>query len=164
MTATENKTRTVEEMFAADHDRLDALFAEFRRLKRVDYPKAKENFKQFKFGLQRHIIWEEQILFPAFESQTGMRDTGPTAVMRAEHRQIGERLEAIHEKVRRQDPNSDREEEALLQVLSQHNQKEEMVLYPTLDRMLSEGEVTAAFEAMEKIPEEAYATCCGKHV
>jgi regulator of cell morphogenesis and NO signaling len=163
MTATESKARTVQEMFAADHDRLDSLFAEFRRLKRFDYAKAKENFKEFKIGLQRHIIWEEQILFPAFEKRTGMRDTGPTAVMRAEHRQIGDGLEAIHEKVRRADPNSDLEEEALLQVLSQHNQKEEMVLYPTLDRMLSEGEVTAAFEAMEKIPEEAYATCCGKH-
>src|SRR5262245_65377049 len=119
MTATETRVQTVMDKFAADHDRLDALLAEFRRLKRIDYPKAKENFKQFKFGLQRHIVWEEQILFPAFERHTGMRDMGPTAVMRAEHRQIGERLEAIHDKVRCADPDSDREEEALLQVLSQ---------------------------------------------
>ena len=161
MTATE--TKSVREMFAADHDRLDSLFAEFQKLKRVDYAKAKENFKQFKFGLQRHIIWEEQVLFPAFESRTGMRDTGPTAVMRAEHRQIGERLEAIHDKVRGADPDSDREEQALLQLLSAHNQKEEMVLYPMLDRMLSPSELAAAFQTMEQIPETAYATCCGKH-
>jgi iron-sulfur cluster repair protein YtfE (RIC family) len=156
-------TQSIREAFAADHDRLDGLFAEFQRLKRVDYPKAKENFKQFKNGLQRHIIWEEQILFPAFESRTGMRDTGPTAVMRAEHRQIGARLEALHDKVRRADPDSDREEEALVEILSQHNLKEEMVLYPTMDRMMSEREVTAAFQAMEQLPKEAYATCCGGH-
>jgi iron-sulfur cluster repair protein YtfE (RIC family) len=161
MTGTE--TKSIREAFAADHDRLDYLFAEFQRLKRIDYPKAKENFKQFKTGLQRHIVWEEQILFPLFEKQTGMRDVGPTAVMRAEHRQIGARLEALHDKVRHADPESDHEEEALVQLLSQHNLKEEMVLYPAMDRMLGEPEIAAAFQAMEQLPKEAYVTCCGHH-
>jgi len=142
---------------------LDGLFADFRRLKRTDFARAKECFKEFKFGLQRHIVWEEQILFPLFERKTGMTQGGPTAVMRTEHRLIGDRLEAIHQKVRAQDPDCDREEEALLEVLSSHNQKEENVLYPALDRFLSAAEVATAFEAMKKVPEEAYRTCCGHH-
>ncbi len=160
---TTTQTLSIRDAFAADHDRLDQLFAEFQRLKRIDYPKAKENFKEFKTGLQRHIVWEEQILFPAFENKTGMCDVGPTAVMRAEHRQIGARLEALHDKVRHADPESDQEEEALLQLLAQHNLKEESVLYPAMDRMMSEQETTAAFHAMEQIPKEAYVTCCGHH-
>jgi regulator of cell morphogenesis and NO signaling len=153
---------SVQTSFAADHDRLDELFVQFQKTKRLDYAKAKEFFKQFKFGLQRHIVWEESILFPIFEKKTGMFRTGPTEVMRQEHRRIGEFLEAIHKKVQQQDPNSDVEERALLDALSAHNQKEETVLYPTLDRLTNDDERTEAFMAMEKVPEEAYKMCCGK--
>jgi len=155
--------QTIQSAFAADHDRLDALFDEFARLRRSDFARAKEVFKEFKFGLQRHIIWEESILFPLFEQRTGMHQRGPTEVMRIEHRRIGDCLEAIHQKVKAQDPNSDREELALLEALTVHNEKEETILYPALDRLLSDEEKTAAFEAMEKVPEEAYRTCCGQH-
>jgi iron-sulfur cluster repair protein YtfE (RIC family) len=154
---------SVQTSFATDHDRLDELFVQFQNTKRSDYAKAKEFFKQFKFGLQRHIVWEESILFPLFEKKTGMFETGPTQVMRYEHRRIGALLEAIHKKVQQQDPNSDSEERALLEALSAHNQKEETVLYPTLDRLTKDVERAEAFTAMEKVPEEAYKVCCGKH-
>jgi iron-sulfur cluster repair protein YtfE (RIC family) len=154
----------IQEAFAADHDRLDGLFADFCQWKRSDYTRAREAFKEFKFGLQRHIIWEETILFPLFEQKTGMVRCGPTEVMRTEHRRIGECLEAIHQKVKAQDPHSDPEEQALLEALTIHNEKEETILYPALDRLLSDDEKAAAFVAIEKVPEEAYRTCCGRRV
>jgi iron-sulfur cluster repair protein YtfE (RIC family) len=156
-------TKTIQDAFAADHDRLDQCLQKFQAMKRSDFAGAKQFFKEFKFGLQRHIIWEEQILFPRFEAKTGMHGTGPTEVMRQEHRRIGALLEAIHEKVRRGDPDSDAEERDLIAVLSAHNEKEEGVLYPALDRFLSDAERAEAFEAMEKLPEEAYKQCCGGH-
>ena len=160
MTAT---VHSISTLFAEDHDRLDGLLASFRAKKFDNYAEAKPFFRDFKFGLQRHIVWEETILFPLFEQKTGMYHTGPTEVMRAEHRRIGECLEALHDKVRRQDPESDAEEAALLGALEAHNQKEEMVLYPMLDRMLSDAERQAVAEAMARVPEEAYRTCCGGH-
>lgn len=153
----------IQTAFAADHDRLDKLFSHFLAWKWTDMPRAREAFKEFKVGLQRHIVWEEQILFPRFEEKTGITEGGPTAVMRAEHQRIGEILEAIHQKVQRQDPNSDAEEGRLLETLGAHNEKEEMVLYPALDRLLSDDEKTEVFEAMERVPEEAYGRCCGRH-
>jgi iron-sulfur cluster repair protein YtfE (RIC family) len=155
--------QSISELFAEDHDRLDELLASFRQKKSVNYPEAKASFRDFKFGLQRHIVWEETILFPLFEQKTGLCHTGPTEVMRAEHRRIGACLEALHDKVRRQDPESEAEEAALLGALEAHNQKEEMVLYPTLDRMTTDGERRAVAEAMARVPEEAYRTCCGRH-
>jgi hemerythrin-like domain-containing protein len=156
------ETQSIQYVFEDDHDRLDRLFAEFRRLKRADFDRAKEHFKEFVFGLQRHIVWEEQVLFPRFEQKTGLSQTGPTAVMRSEHRQIAERLEALHQKVLARDPESDPEEEALLGALSLHNQKEENVLYPALDRLLSAEEVAAVLDDVAEVPEEAYRTCCGR--
>ncbi len=153
--------QSVQTSFAHDHDRLDELLRTYRQLKQTDFASARQAFREFKFGLQRHIIWEETVLFPLFEDKTGMRDLGPTAVMRAEHREIGRRLEALHDKVRRQDLDSDQEEESLLQALAAHNHKEENVLYPAIDRLSSAEERAAAFQAMETLPEEAYRTCCG---
>ena len=149
--------------FEQDHDRLDALFQSFQTLKHHDFAKAKETFKEFKFGLQRHIVWEEDLLFPLWEERTGMSEGGPTFVMRHEHRQIGEQLEAIHQKVAEQNPESDREEAALLALLSAHNLKEERVLYPSIDQVVTPEECQDIFHKMKQIPEERYRVCCGVH-
>lgn len=154
---------TVQVSLAHDHERLDQLLDAYRQLKRVDFALAKQSFREFKFALQRHIISEETILFPLFEDKTGMRDNGPTAVMRAEHREIGRRLEALHDKVRRQDVDSEREEEELIEALTAHNRKEEGVLYPAIDRLTSDEERSDAFRKIDELPEEAYRTCCQHH-
>ncbi len=158
-----SETQTISKFFEQDHDRLDELFKTFQRLKRSDFAKAKEAFKDFKFGLQRHIVWEEDLLFPLWEEKTGMAEGGPTFVMRKEHRQIGEQLEAIHQKVAEQNPDSDQEEQALLTLLGSHNMKEERVLYPSIDQVTSEDERETVFLNMKNIPEDRYKVCCGQH-
>ncbi len=109
----------------------------------------------------RHIAWEEQILFPLFEDLTGMKDMGPTAVMREEHRQIEAALEAIHAKVEHRDLDSAPQEAALMEVLKFHNDKEETILYPAIDHMVGEKDRLAAYERMKHIPSDASKTCCG---
>jgi iron-sulfur cluster repair protein YtfE (RIC family) len=151
----------VQSFFAHDHEQLDQGLDSYRRMKRTDFNEAKRAFQEFKFALQRHIIWEETVLFPLFEDKTGMRDFGPTVVMRAEHREIGRWLESLHEKVRQHDLDSEQEEEGLLKVLVAHNQKEETVLYPAIDRLATDGEKADMFQRIRELPEEAYRTCCG---
>jgi len=158
-----SEQKTICEFYEQDHDRLDELFKTFQKMKRSDFAKAKEAFKAFKFGLQRHIVWEEDLLFPLWEKETGMSEGGATSVMRAEHRQIGQHLEAIHRKVADQSPGSDQEEQALLNLLGSHNMKEERVLYPSLDRVTNAKERETVFHNMETIPEERYKLCCGQH-
>jgi iron-sulfur cluster repair protein YtfE (RIC family) len=155
--------KTISAFYEQDHDRLDESFKTFQKMKRADFPKAKEAFKTFKFGLQRHIVWEEDVLFPLWEEKTGMSEGGPTFVMRAEHRQIGQQLEAIHGKVADQNPDSDQEEQALLDLLGSHNMKEERVLYPAIDQLTSAEERETVFQDMKNIPEERYKLCCGQH-
>jgi regulator of cell morphogenesis and NO signaling len=158
-----SERKTISVFYEQDHDRLDELFKAFQKLKRSDVVKAKEAFKEFKFGLQRHIVWEEDVLFPLWEEKTGMSEGGPTSVMQAEHRQIGQQLEAIHGKVADQNPDSDQEEEALLDLLGSHNMKEERVLYPAIDQVTSAEERETVFQNMKNIPEERYKLCCGQH-
>ena len=151
---------TISQYFAQDHDRLDALFASFRADKYSEYGKAKEAFREFKAGLERHIVWEEQLLFPVWEEKTGMTDSGPTFVMRGEHRHIGERLEAILQKVQNEDPDTGAEEQALIVLLSAHNMKEERVLYPSIDKLVTDDEREKLYDKMKAMSEDQYKLCC----
>ena len=156
-----SEQKTITAFFEQDHDRLDELFKTFQQLKRSDAGKAKDAFKEFKFGLQRHIVWEEDLLFSLWEKKTGMTDSGPTPAMRNEHRQIGQQLEAIHQKVTDQNHDSDREEQSLLDLLGAHNRKEERALYPAIDQVTSAEERETVFQGMKNIPEERYKLSCG---
>ena len=132
---------TIFEFMSVDHDRLDEIFEGFKKLKEDDINGAGKLFLDFKTRLSQHIAWEEGVLFPVFEEKTGMRDTGPTAVMRMEHRHIENFLEAIGEKVLAGELEGvDAAEAGLLEVLGSHNQKEENILYPAIDNLTSEQE------------------------
>ena len=148
--------------FEADHDRLDNLLRQFIQKKRVDFKGAKPYFREFFKGLRKHIVWEEEVLFPFFEKVSGIT-TGPTQVMRQEHRLIGAILDRIHDKVRKADPNTDTEEQELFAVLKPHNEKEECCLYPAIDQYAGPEQVAQIFLSMEEIPQERFQTCCGSH-
>lgn len=148
--------RDITHSYQDDHARLDGLFRSFQECKRSDVPKAMELFAEFRNGLRRHIIWEEEILFPLFESKTGMAHAGPTHVMRMEHRQIEKHLDAIDRMLESGERNTDEEEQALLLLLGMHNQKEEAVLYPAIDRSVTDQERAGVFTSMRMVPEDRY--------
>lgn len=158
-----SEQETVTAFYGKDHDRLDDLFKSFQTSKRSDFAKAKEAFKKFKVGLQRHILWEEELLFPMWEEKTGMIEDGPTPVMRFEHSQIRQLLDAIHQKVEGQNLDTDPDEQALVNLLSSHNRKEERALYPAIDNVVSVDERATVFGNMNSIPEDRYNSCCSGH-
>ncbi len=158
-----SEQKTITAFYEEDHDRLDELFKTFQASKQSDFAKAKEAFKEFKIGLQRHILWEEELLFPMWEEKTGMIEDGPTPVMRFEHDQIKTLLEAIHQKMEQQNLDTDQDEQALVNLLSSHNRKEERALYPAIDNVTSADERATVFSNMKSIPEERYNACCNQH-
>ena len=132
---------TILEFMSVDHDRLDNKIRMYSTEKLVDIERAESIFLSFKNELERHIIWEEDILFPVFERKTGIKDGGPTSVMRIEHIEIKKYLQEIKRKLhvkKIQDPC--KEEVAIFKVLESHNQKEENILYPGIDNLTSEQE------------------------
>ena len=131
---------SIRDFFRNDHERLDRLLAEFRSSKRTNFARAAEAFRKFTAGLKRHIRWEEEVLFSAFETDDENRTSGPTAVMRAEHRKIEEALQRLDDCVRDGNPDCDEDDARLLEILQAHNFKEERVVYPLVDRMLGAAE------------------------
>lgn len=126
---------TVCDHLGFDHDRLDALLGEAVEAAAAGRWEAADSlFDAFQVGLRRHIRAEEELLFPLFEQVTGVpRDAGPTLVMREEHHDIERELARMGASLARReglDPS------ALVGVLGPHNEKEEHVVYPTVDHAL----------------------------
>jgi hemerythrin-like domain-containing protein len=86
--------------------------------------------------MQAHFRAEEEVLFPAFEATTGMRQ-GPTQMMRHEHQQMRSLLSQLGEASAAHDGEGYAgAAETLLMLMQQHNMKEENILYPMCDRTL----------------------------
>jgi len=141
--------QTINEHYTEDHERLDELFFQFKKLKSSDQARAKNNFAQFKSGLEQHMVWEEEILFPSFETKFG-HVGGPTEVMRWEHQEIRKYLDAISKKLAQGDWQTEAEELGLTSVLCPHNHKEESILYPMIDQVTQAEERKEIFARMGK--------------
>ena len=128
---------TISNYLASDHRQCDDYFAvaeEFAA--KQDWPAATASFEQFHSAMAHHFEMEEQILFPAFERETG-NTMGPTRMMRMEHEQMRELFTHMAAAVAAQDADEYAGlSETLLIMLQQHNLKEEQVLYPMSDQAL----------------------------
>src|SRR5438477_6163713 len=134
--------RVITEALVWDHSRLDGLeVAAFEARARGALFTARPLFADFAHGLRRHIDFEEQILFPEFETRWQFpEENGPTAVMRAEHRVILAILLIMEREI--DDPLAPIELSRieLRRIQRDHDLQEEQILYPALDRMLDEDE------------------------
>ena len=125
-----------------DHDRLDRLErTAFDAWGAGDSASAEAAFALFAHGLRRHIGFEEALLFPEFERRNrGDANSGPTAALRAEHRQILALLSSIELTIRTDAVPVHLLRSHLRDVLSDHNRKEEETLYPVTDSVLTESQ------------------------
>lgn len=131
--------REVNEALAWDHDRLDGLESRaFKARERGDFVEAQALYAVFAFGLRRHIRFEEELLFPEFESRLGLSSAmGPSAVMRDEHREILECLARIERSIGDAAAAVESVRHTLHTVLGNHNLKEEHIVYPGTDEAMS---------------------------
>jgi len=129
----DEKEHTLHEFFTKDHRRLDKLFNRFRA---DDSASRIEILNMFAAGLIRHIIWEEEYLFPIFERVTGMVQEGPIVVMREDHHTIQELLYELLMQAKEGEISSTLPVR-LEGLLLQHNQAEENVLYEAVESMLA---------------------------
>jgi len=133
--------RSVFAYLAWDHDRLDELLkTALAAAAAGNWGDCRRNLEPFRHGLFRHIHLEDEILFPAFDERTGLHGHGPTAVMRAEHIEIKKAVDEMALAARNESLDALETWHAnLLGVLVEHNMKEEQILYPGTDQLLSDG-------------------------
>jgi hemerythrin-like domain-containing protein len=140
MLSVDTSDEPLTQFLRRDHGRIDQLFDDLRAM--IDdgeLERAEHHYGDAADALRRHIRIEEEVLFPAFETHTGIM--GPTRVMCFEHRKIEDWLDELKQslaRLHRAEASSALGE--LLRILEQHNVKEESVLYPRAEAALSPEE------------------------
>lgn len=131
-------------LMSEDHRACDVLFAEAENAAaQRSWLAARMAFERFAAAIEAHFRAEEDTLFPRFEAATGMT-SGPTAMMRIEHREMREQMAAMREAMERQDADAYAgESETMLILMQQHNMKEENILYPMCDDRIGDAPETA---------------------
>jgi len=135
-----------------EHRECDTLFAEAEAaIASGNWEEANEKFLAFANETLRHFKKEEEFLFPAFESATGMTE-GPTQVMRYEHEQVRGLIGNMAEALENEDKDAALSiAESMMILLQQHNMKEEQMLYAMCDRQLSPELKETTLEEMKKV-------------
>lgn len=134
MTTKTKHRRSVSGYFENDHRELETLLGQVR------FEPTKEDcerFGTFRKRLERHIRWEEELLFPDVGRREPWIEGGPIRVMKEEHVRIKELLAEADSALNAGDGGSSRNKvEDMKRILVEHNQKEEGILYPTCDRIM----------------------------
>lgn len=129
---------TILKFLGSDHRACDDLFASAESAAaQKNWDSARTLFDQFQAAMSHHLTMEETVLFPAFEARTG-NTVGPTQVMRMEHEQMRGLMQDMAGAVAAGDRNAYLGlSETLNMLMQQHNLKEENMLYPMSDQVLS---------------------------
>jgi len=142
---------TITQTLTNEHSHCDQLFAQAEeKVVKKQWELATTGFTNFRAAMEQHFTKEEQVLFPSFEERTG-QTAGPTAVMRMEHQQMRQVFDEMQKALTEQDS----EEylgfsETLLVLMQQHNVKEQQMLYPMTDQVLSQ-EVASILNQMDQV-------------
>jgi hemerythrin superfamily protein len=124
-----SKTRqnSITGFMSKDHSRLDYIFQEFRESKKAE--ESKQLFLEFKAGLERHIKWEEDILFPLAKKKMG-GDSPMIDELILQHSRIKGDLKGLASSAGAKDTGL---EDDLEQLLAAHDKMEEEDMYPWID-------------------------------
>ncbi len=130
-------TPTISTFMASHHKECDEQFAKAEEsVANDDWTQGGEQWNKFARELETHFTREEEILFPEFETVTGMTG-GPTQMMRMEHQQMRALLDEINKAAQSKDKDQFLAlTETLMVTMQQHNMKEEQILYPMIDQSL----------------------------
>lgn len=146
----ETRPTSLAGFFEADHDEVDALL---ESVPFEDPAAALPLLREFDRRLERHIVWEEELLFPAAAQAAPMLGAGPIPVMLDEHSEIRAAKAAALAALERGDGAAARRAiERMTAVLAPHNRKEEMILYPACDDAVPDA---AARAVLERVLREA---------
>jgi hemerythrin-like domain-containing protein len=135
-----------------EHRECDSWFVKAEEAASLkEWEAATEQFEKFAHETLTHFKKEEEVLFPAFEAQSGSSE-GPTAVMRYEHNYVKNLIGKMADAILNKDKDAYLSlSESMMILLQQHNMKEEQMLYAMCDRVIPINIKEEILESMKQI-------------
>lgn len=142
--------QTIVEFMRTAHRSCDEAFAIAEETVVVGHwGEAETAFANFRADMARHFRMEEEHLFPSLVAAGG--PSGPVQMMLMEHAQMSTLIEQMAVALTHQDAHEcGGLSETLLMAMQQHNLKEDQILYPIADNILS-AERESLLGRMQKV-------------
>lgn len=130
-------------LFEYDHKRIDFNISNLQNSKGAA-ERMKSLYSKIRDQLLKHIELEESILFTAFGKHASPNQMGLVQVMISEHREITSYIStpADHQDLTKMSDDI----QNLIAKLAMHNKKEELILYPMINRTLPQEERERIFK------------------
>ena len=143
-------SENISSFLTQDHRGCDDEFAALENaVASENWDDVEKVFDTFYSDMIHHFDMEEKVMFPTFETRTGMQG-GPTQVMRMEHQQMKQVMEQMKQDVVNKDKNHFFGlSETLMMLMQQHNMKEEQMLYRMADQHLGADSTLVVNEMKE---------------
>jgi len=142
--------KPISDFMKLHHKMLTVMLDEFRSSKK-DTPKRERLFANFASLLEKHMIFEEEVLFPLFEGKTGTESLNKsTSTLRKDHKQVRDLAEKI-KKMMNNNADTDKLENHLVEILQEHEKTEFDIVYPWLDEAIGEDAAKAIIRGMKTI-------------
>jgi hemerythrin-like domain-containing protein len=136
--------REIFRIMTKEHEVIESLLNDFKRLQDKDSAKAKEVFQTFVWNIEKHIFLEEKVLYNIYSVWDGNID-GMFEILE-EHGEIM----ALIKKIKNSYPDEHNFLE-LKELLRDHFVLEETVLYPNLDKLLNRDQKEFLIERAQEI-------------
>ncbi len=120
-----------------DHSEFESLLYEFTdAVEQEAWARANELFKQLIAGLKAHMAMEEEVLYPAYESNQNLPQE-PVVALRDEHDNIVRLVRDLAQVIKNRDSEHTLQSVLPLeQALISHHEKEEDIFLPMAGRFL----------------------------
>ncbi|MEZ4750355.1 MAG: hemerythrin domain-containing protein [Bdellovibrionota bacterium] len=130
-----------EIVLTEDHERIDALWEEYLEVRQTKPSLAKEAFSAYRSALENHMRCEEEHVFPAVERNPIEKAAQEVPTLIEEHVTIREHLSEVFGLCTSPGLDLTQCERHLFEVLHEHNAREEMAVYPDIDRLLDPKQI-----------------------
>ncbi len=136
------REQDIYEFMSRDHSRLDYIFQEFRKSKKA--AETEQLFLEFRAGIERHMKWEEDILFPLAKKKIG-DDSPMIDELIVQHNRIRADLNELAGSLKVRDTSIEND---LEQLLAAHDKMEEEDMYPWIDEYIDDKAKKEALSRM----------------
>lgn len=138
-----------------EHARLIHLFGNYKESKKSGLACASTALKDFADVLEKHILWEERVLFPVLQKDKIDSHENEINLIRSQHIKILAYLKDLSVKVEK-NINSEKEEDKLIAELINHEEYEDEVMHPIIIKLLKETGKGELFDLINNSMEQYY--------
>ena len=133
----------LETILNEDHERIDSLFEQYLKNRKDNRQTAPKLFDLYRESLLKHMKCEEELIFPVLEQNPKERGAREVPDLLQEHELIRECLARVLHLCQTGSDELGAAERHLFEELHEHNAREEMHVYPVLDKLFNRGEAAS---------------------